>query len=60
MAQVRVPGFLPSTSGLHFPNLYPHEPELTVRLPLGRTLPLGETVYCFFRTPYTPQEPPAA
>ena len=42
MAQARVPGFLPSTSGPHFPNSYPREPEITVRLPLGRTLSLGD------------------
>jgi hypothetical protein len=42
MTQVRVPGFLPSTSGLHFVNYYPHEPELTVTLPLGRVLPIGD------------------
>lgn len=38
----RVPRFLPSTSGLHFANFYPHEPELTVSLPLGKTLPIGD------------------
>lgn len=37
-----MPGFLPSTSGLHFANYYPHEPELTVSLPLGRVLPIGD------------------
>jgi hypothetical protein len=42
MAQVRVPGFLPSTSGLHFVNYYPHEPELTLTLPLGQVLPIGD------------------
>ena len=40
--QVRVPGFLPSTRGLHFPNYYPHEPTLVVHLPFGKTLPLGD------------------
>jgi hypothetical protein len=39
---VRVPGFLPSTSGLHFVNYYPHEPTLTLTLPLGRSLPIGD------------------
>jgi hypothetical protein len=38
----RVPGFLPSTSGLHFLNFYPHEPTLTVDLPLGKVLPIGD------------------
>jgi hypothetical protein len=42
MPQVRVPGFLPSTTGLHFTNYYPHEPEITVQLPLGKTLGLGD------------------
>ena len=42
MAQVRVPGFLPSTSGLHFVNYYPHEPTLTITLPLGHILPIGD------------------
>jgi hypothetical protein len=42
MAQVRVPGFLPSTSALHFPNSYPHEPQIEVKLPLGHTLQLGD------------------
>jgi len=40
--EVRVPGFLPSTRGLHFPNYYPHEPELVVHLPLGKTIPIGD------------------
>jgi hypothetical protein len=39
---VRVPGFLPSTSGLHFVNYYPHEPTLTITLPFGRVLPIGD------------------
>src|SRR5947209_7177708 len=42
MPQVRVPGFLPSTGGLHFANYYPHEPTLVVTLPLGKTLPIGD------------------
>jgi hypothetical protein len=72
MAQVRVPGFLPSTSGLHFANYYPHEPEITIRLPLGRSLPLGDaanglcggmayTVRDFYeakRSPPPDQQPP--
>jgi hypothetical protein len=41
-AQVRVPGFVPSARGLHFCNYYPHEPELSVQLPLGRSLPIGD------------------
>jgi hypothetical protein len=39
---VRVPGFLPSTNGLHFVNYYPHEPEVTVTLPLGHVLNIGD------------------
>ena len=27
MTSVRVPGFLPSTRGLHFPNAFPHVPN---------------------------------
>jgi len=42
MPQVRVPDFLPSTSGLHFVNYFPHEPEITIKLPLGPTLSLGD------------------
>jgi hypothetical protein len=38
----RVPGFLPSTCGLHFVNYYPHEPTLTITLPSGRVLPIGD------------------
>jgi hypothetical protein len=38
----RVPGFLPSSCGLHFLNYYPHEPTLTVSLPLGKVLPIGD------------------
>jgi hypothetical protein len=74
MAQVRVPGFLPSTNGLHFLNYYPHEPTLTITLPLGRTLPLGDaanglcggmvfTVRDYFeagRATPTDTQPPAA
>src|SRR5262245_43071160 len=41
-AQVRVQGFLPSQNGLHFANYYPHEPEIVVNLPFGRTLALGD------------------
>jgi hypothetical protein len=74
VTSVRVPGFLPSTSGLHFVNYYPHEPELTVTLPFGRVLPIGDaanglcggmafTVADFFearRTVPVDTQPPAA
>jgi hypothetical protein len=42
MDSVRVPGFLPSTRGLHFTNYFPHEPEIKIQLPLGKTLGLGD------------------
>jgi hypothetical protein len=71
---VRVPGFLPSHTGLHFVNYYPHEPTLTITLPLGRVLPIGDaanglcggmvfTVIDFFQAkqPIPPDaNPPAA
>ena len=55
--QVQVPGFLPSTSGLHFYNYYPHEPEIQIKIPLGPTLSLGDAgesvsnSYCPCRQP---------
>jgi hypothetical protein len=42
MTSVRVPGFLPSTRGLHFPNAFPHVPNLEIDLPGGTTLPIGD------------------
>jgi hypothetical protein len=42
MTSVRVPGFLPSTRGLHFPNAFPHVPNLEIELPGGTTLPIGD------------------
>jgi len=42
MTSVRVPGFLPSTSGMHFINSFPDEPAVTVPLPDGRTLSAGD------------------
>jgi hypothetical protein len=42
MDSVRVPGFLPSTRGLRFTNYFPHEPEIKIQLPLGKTLGLGD------------------
>ena len=42
MNQVRVPNFEPTTSGLHFENYYPHEPTITVKLPTGQTLGIGD------------------
>jgi hypothetical protein len=42
MTSVRVPGFRPSTRGLHFPNAFPHVPNLEIELPGGRTLPIGD------------------
>ena len=42
MTSVRVPGFLPSTRGLHFPNAFPHVPNLEIDLPGGTTIPVGD------------------
>jgi hypothetical protein len=40
--QVAVPGLLPSQNGLHFSNYYPHEPAISVPLPMGRSLNIGD------------------
>jgi len=40
-AQVRVPGFRPSTSGLHFVNGFPSVPLLTINV-LGIPVPIGD------------------
>src|SRR5215207_2375711 len=42
MTSVRVPGFRPSASGLHFPNAFPHVPNLEIDLPGGLTVPVGD------------------
>jgi hypothetical protein len=42
MTSVRVPGFRPSTRGLHFPNAFPHVPNLEIDLPGGTTVPIGD------------------
>ena len=42
MTSVRVPGFLPSTRGLHFPNAFPHVPNFTIDLPGGHSIPVGD------------------
>src|SRR5215468_5515757 len=42
MPDVRVPGFVPSQSGLHFANSFPHEADVTIPLPGGRSLALGD------------------
>ena len=39
---VRVPGFLPSTRGLHFGNDFLHVPDLQIKLPGGLTIPIGD------------------
>jgi hypothetical protein len=39
---VRVPGFLPPTSGLHFRNHFLHMPDLHIKLPGGLTIPIGD------------------
>jgi hypothetical protein len=41
MQSARVPGFLPSTSGLPFGNRFPHGPVAEVRLP-GVRIPIGD------------------
>src|SRR4051812_19500572 len=39
-------GFLPSRSGLHFPNRFPHVPLRTVTIPLlGAQVRLGDAAY---------------
>lgn len=40
IARVMVPGFLPSTSGLHFSNSFPSVPLLTINV-LGVSVPIG-------------------
>ena len=39
--RVGVPGFVPSTSGLHFINAFPSEPAIQIPLPDGQQLALG-------------------
>ncbi|HEX3962662.1 MAG TPA: hypothetical protein VHZ03_39530 [Trebonia sp.] len=41
VASVFVPGFLPSTHGLRFPNSWPSVPNWTIPLPAGGSIPLG-------------------
>lgn len=42
MASVRIPGFLPSTNGLHFSNSHwPSLPIWTITLPGNVTIPIG-------------------
>lgn len=38
---IRVPGFLPSTSGFHFSNSFPHVPLLPINV-LGEEIPIGD------------------
>src|SRR6266567_718275 len=56
--EVRAPGFVPSTGGLHFPNYYPHEPELVVHLPFGKNLPFGLNPYIQLMEPAFPDVSP--
>jgi hypothetical protein len=37
-----VAGFLPSRNGLHYPNAWPHEPVITVKVPPFGTVPIGD------------------
>jgi hypothetical protein len=41
-ARVRVPGFRPSTAGLHFPNRFQHAPVVRISLPGGISVPVGD------------------
>ena len=40
--EVRVPGFTPSINGLHFVNSFPHEPVVTVEIPLFGKIAIGD------------------
>jgi hypothetical protein len=42
MTSVRVPRFVPSTRGPHFPNAFPHIPDVEIDLPGGVTVPVGD------------------
>lgn len=42
MTATRVPGFLPSAAGLHFPNAFPHLPLREIRLEGIATLSIGD------------------
>lgn len=42
VARVRVPGFRPSTTGLHFPNKFQHAPVMRISLPGGISVPIGD------------------
>jgi hypothetical protein len=42
VASVRVPGFLPSTNGLHFANSWPSLPIWTIKIPGGVSIPIGD------------------
>lgn len=40
--EVRVPGFTPGISGLHFVNSFPQEPVVTIEIPLFGKFPIGD------------------
>src|SRR5262245_40933129 len=42
MISKRISGFKPSTSGLHFANVFPPEPILSIPLPLFRNISIGD------------------
>lgn len=42
MTVVTVAGFLPSRSGLHFPNWWPHVPTFTIDIPHVGSIPVGD------------------
>ena len=67
----RVAGFTPSVNGLHFTNSFPQEPDLSVELPGGGSLAIGDasnglcggmvfTVRDVFQTPGTAPVPDTA
>ena len=71
---VRIPNFTPSVNGLHFPNSFPHEPDLEISIPIIGKVPVGDasngvcggmvyTVRDVFQTkgmaPIAATEPPA-
>ena len=37
-----VPGFLPTTSGLHFPNAWPEVPTFEIEIPHAGAIPIGD------------------
>jgi hypothetical protein len=42
VASNQVPGFRPSTAGLHFPNAFPPQPDVVVSIPAIGDVPIGD------------------